>query len=714
MSAQGTFLDVVGLSYRCGTTRGTTTSDYAYAYEPGHVVTFSIGNLVLGESIGKPLMTISDLLPEGTPISDLKLINRARLLYSLTPAQGFEQPIIIDTKVSNAVAKYASQINLDTPNVSELDNVLSKICHELNLSPKTVSHTRNHLRREAAGFKVMRDIKVPVRDGNFVFADVYLPLGHGKKYPVLLSCTIYGRRVMCSGPDIEDEKDIAEFERVEDEWHSTQDGVDIEVPDNRIWTGGWIRQRGFENIATFNTYSYVPNGYAMVKIDPRGVSQTPGTRGVPGQLETDFFDAVEWAAEQSWSNGSSALVGSSYGANIQWPVARMKPKGLKCFVPYASDTDIYREATYPGGIPNSLYLADWFDRVRRASPKWTEHIDLLDLVSQQPFDNDIFRSLSMRPEEVDLPCFMAATQIFIIHGRGSYEAFRNMHSEHKYLQLVDRDYYPWPSHEATGKILQFLERYLRGVDYVNLERVGIQMRLGNCKWYWRKETDFPLPGTQYTKWYLRSDGSLSSSAETGPAEAFEYSTKAGSSGQKCGVSFHSLPFERDVEFAGHFSATLSISSSMPEADVVVTLWALDGQGSIVPYGAKGEPEPLAKGFLRASHRKLDPSKSRPERPWHTHRQDDYAPLKKDEVVVVNVEIFPAAGRIRQGWALRLDIMPAEVQPDVPGYSPLPMRRFYGEEYEEGTNTVHVGQYQQLQQPQAHSSSSSSSHKLTAQ
>lgn len=74
----------------------------------------------------------------------------------------------------------------------------------------------------------------------------------------------------------------------------------------------------------------------MVKIDPQGVSQTPGTRGIPGQLVTDFFDAVEWAAEQSWSNGTSALVGSSYGANTQWRVVQMEPKGLKCFVPYAS------------------------------------------------------------------------------------------------------------------------------------------------------------------------------------------------------------------------------------------------------------------------------------------------------------------------------------------------------------------------------------------
>lgn len=121
--------------------------------------------------------------------------------------------------------------------MSDLDDVLSKICGELKLAPKSVSHTRNHLRRAAAGFKVMRDIRIPVRDGNYVLSDVYLPLEHGKKYPVLLSCTIYGRRIICSGPDTQDEKDVAEFERVEDEWYSTPAGVDINLSDNRIWSG---------------------------------------------------------------------------------------------------------------------------------------------------------------------------------------------------------------------------------------------------------------------------------------------------------------------------------------------------------------------------------------------------------------------------------------------------------------------------------------------
>jgi putative CocE/NonD family hydrolase len=225
-------------------------------------------------------------------------------------------------------------VNLDSNNTSDMDDALFRISNKLNIPFKTVSHTRNHLRRAAGGFKVLRDLKIPMRDGAEILGDVYLPLEHAKRFPVLMSCTIYGRRVFYSGPDLGDENDIAAFEKAEDEWHSSGENVPVRVP-RGSWGPSWEAQRGFENIATFNTFTYVPHGYAMVRLDPRGVSQTPGTSGVPGQLASDFYDAVEWAADQGWSDGNIALVGSSYGANVLWDVVGLRPRGLKCFVPYA-------------------------------------------------------------------------------------------------------------------------------------------------------------------------------------------------------------------------------------------------------------------------------------------------------------------------------------------------------------------------------------------
>ncbi|KAF4333247.1 hypothetical protein FBEOM_12946 [Fusarium beomiforme] len=694
MANTGIFIDIAGLTYQSGSTTSVTSAEFHYSYEPGAEIVFSIGSLVLGKSTGKPVTTTLDLVPADTAAFHPTIVNRARLLFSLSSGQGFEKPIIIDQTVEAVVSKYASEIDLDSERLSDLDKPLSRICSELNLRHKSVPHIRNHLRRLYAGFKVLRDLVIPSPDGGSVLADVYLPLQPNKKFPVLLGCTLYGRRVPWGGPDINDQDDILRFERAEDEWHSTAAGNELNLFDLGPWSQFFTTQRGFENIATFNTFSYVPYGYAMVRIDPRGVSQTPGKRWVPGQLAGDFYAAVEWCAEQPWSNGTSALVGSSYGANTQWATAGLHPKGLKCIVPYGTDIDSYREAAYIGGIPSTRYLQNWFARVRGVSPKWDDQMDVEQMMKNNPTYNAMWAMLDSKPDSsVNIPCFVAASQIFMIHGRGAYEAWMVRQPYNTHLQLVDSNYYSWGSREASAKIIQFLNHHLKSKECAAPEPVGIQMRLGNQDWYWRKEQNWPVPGTQYRKWHLTIAKELSETPPVNTAETrFEYPSRSPQHG-KSGVSFHSAPFQEDVEFAGHFVAVLSVCSTAPDADVAVLLWAVNESGQVVAYGASSSaPEPLAKGFLRLSHRKTDAIKSLPWRPWHTHTAEDLAPLQGiDDVVQVDVEILPAAARIRKGWTLRVDICPSEEQPDIPGYEGPQIRLWYGETCEgETTDAIHVG------------------------
>ncbi|KAH6615397.1 Alpha/Beta hydrolase protein [Boeremia exigua] len=694
MAGTGVFIGVAGLTYDNGVARSVTSTDSEFRYYEGETVTFSIGSLVLGSCIGRPLVTISDLLPIDTPTFHPRTVNRARLLYSLAPGQGFEKPAVIDQKVEDVVASYVSKNHLDSDDVTILDEPLAKVCSTLHLRPKTVSLTRNHLRREAAGFKVLRDLEIPSPDGGHILADVYLPLKPGKKFPVLVSCTLYGRRVAWGGPDLHNDREIASFEQAEDTWHSTPAGTDLPLPNLGPWSNFYTGQRGFENVGSFNTFSYVPNGYAMVKIDPKGVSQTPGARWIPGQLTRDFHAAVEWSAEQTWSNGSVALVGSSYGANTQWAVAAMKPKGLKCFVPYDTDIDSYREAAYIGGIPATRYLENWFARVRGVSSKWNDQSNIELAMQANPEYNALWKMLEADPKHsIEIPCFLAASQIFMLHGRAAYEAWMVRRPENTHLQLVDSNYFSWPSREVASKILQFLNHYLKGEHILPPERVGIQMRLGNQAWSWRKERNWPVPGTQYTKWHLTESGLSTLPPSAGFAETrFGYQTKA-TPIRKSGVSFQSPQFMEDVDLAGHFTTVLSVSSTAPDADVVALLWAVDEAGLAVSYGAHSlEPEPIAKGFLRVSHRKLDTEKSTPWRPVHTHTKEDLAHLRgADDVAEIAIEMFPAACRVRKGWALRLDICPSEYQPDIPGYKPAVMRQFYGELFEgDATDGVHVG------------------------
>lgn len=366
----------------------------------------------------------------------------------------------------------------------------------------------------------------------------------------------------------------------------------------------------------------------------------------------------------------------------------MTPRSLTYFVMLIADIDTYRDAVYAGGIPASRYLTDWFARVQKSSPKWKDHMNLVDLMNAHPFYEPLWDMVSAKTDQKDIPCFLAASQIFIIHGRGAYEAWRQRSPDNTHLQLVDCDYYPWPSREASGKILEFLGHHLKG-HQSSLEKVGIQMRLGWKNWYWRKERNWPVPGTEYTKWHLASNGSLARAPPRTPEQQISYPSTVPATG-KSGVSFYSGELAHDIELAGHFATVLTVSTSATDADVVATLWSVDENGKVVSYGSSDQVEPIVKGFLRASHRKLDPAKTLPERPWHTHTKQDNQPLRRHEVVELQIEMFPAAARVRRGWKLRLDITPSEKQPDINGYEPKDMREWYGESQGSGFDTLHIG------------------------
>ena len=71
------------------------------------------------------------------------------------------------------------------------------------------------------------------------------------------------------------------------------------------------------------------------------------------------------------------------------------------------------------------------------------------------------------------------------------------------------------------------------------------------------------------------------------------------------------------------------------------------QGAIDPH------TPVAQGWLRASHRKLDPALSRPWRPYHTH--DEPQALTPGEVVRLDIELWPTSIVVPAGWRIGLSV-----------------------------------------------------------
>ena len=91
--------------------------------------------------------------------------------------------------------------------------------------------------------------------------------------------------------------------------------------------------------------------------------------------------------------------------------------------------------------------------------------------------------------------------------------------------------------------------------------------------------------------------------------------------------------------------------------------------------------PVAKGWLRVSHRELDPELSRSYRPYHRHLRRLY--LAPGEVVRVEVEIWPTSMVFKKGHRIRLDIQPR----DGVGSSHY---MHYHADYNTGSNTIYAG------------------------
>ena len=121
-----------------------------------------------------------------------------------------------------------------------------------------------------------------------------------------------------------------------------------------------------------------------------------------------------------------------------------------------------------------------------------------------------------------------------------------------------------------------------------------------------------------------------------------------------GLTYMTGPLPEDTEITGPVAAKLFVSSSTRDADLflILRVFSPDLQ-EIVFQGAIDPHTPIAQGWLRASHRKLDPARSLPFRPYHTH--DEEQPLSDGEVAELDIEIWPTSIVVPPGYRVALTI-----------------------------------------------------------
>ncbi len=169
------------------------------------------------------------------------------------------------------------------------------------------------------------DLKIPMDDGVVLRGDLTVPVGPDGKavttpLPVIVTITAYNKSAMTS-------------------------------PIGAMLAGA------------SPTY-LVKRGYAQLTVDARGTGSSPGTWAAFSAREgKDAGKVVEWAASQTWSNGSVGMTGPSYMGISQLFAAGQHPKGLKAIFPQVPAADVYRDVVASGGQIDVGFIPLWMGLV---------------------------------------------------------------------------------------------------------------------------------------------------------------------------------------------------------------------------------------------------------------------------------------------------------------------------------------------------------------
>ena len=380
-----------------------------------------------------------------------------------------------------------------------------------------------------------RDIKIPMRDGVSLVADLHRPSKDGKaisgQFPVILIRTCYNK----------ESRPITFFGDPE---------------------------------------RFVSRGYAVVIEDTRGRYKSPG-RFYHGIYETnDGYDTIEWIAKQPWSNGKIGMTGVSYLAAVQQAAAVSGAPHLSAIFHIQAPMSYYQNGVRRGGafiqmvVPIAFLFASTskeaaadpvlkavlMDAVQKG-PQWLQHWPFgkgRTVLSRVPEDERFFFDTWVHTNYdkfyTDVPLWEPSqyldkyADVPGYYVGGWYDLYREnefysalaphksqrikllmgpwAHGTYGSFILGDVDFGPQAALTEQQQMelqLNWFDQTLRGKDTGVLTEPPVRIFVmggGDGKknstgklrhgGQWRSESNWPLANTQFTNYYLGADDSLSS------------------------------------------------------------------------------------------------------------------------------------------------------------------------------------------------------------
>jgi uncharacterized protein len=523
---------------------------------------------------------------------------------------------------------------------------------------------------------VERDVMVQVRDGVHIAVDVFRPDAPGQ-FPSLFSASPYN-------------KDLAYLPSVPT----------------------------FHMRETNDFEYFVSRGYVYVHMDVRGTGKSVEGQWQFMSLEEqqDFHDVIEWIAVQPWCTGKVGMIGESYPALDQWFAATTQPPHLACIVPFDANADLYRDVVYHGGLLAVGFVGGWHTteirgHYRVGRPAADPNVGNWDLswavVNHQTCD-DFWKIRSADFHKIQCPVFsIGILHKTGLHLRGNIRGYEQVRAPKK-LMLCHGDFEGdemaiFNSPEMRLLLLRWYDHWLKGNDTGMMDEPPVNVFVRGLEQY-RRENEWPLARTKYTKFYFRgsksgaveslNDGRLSleppsvkldavpsagsaaaGSAAAGAAaaagEPASYTLSypqpdwtgfsgAGTAIMKDGIlhptkkimTFTTGPLEEDLEVVGNIVLVVYASSDQKEIEFCMRLWdqlpdALQAPG-MPPAGRL-----LTRGWLKGSHRQKDDARSTPYRPYYTH--EDPQPIEPGKIYRFDIEVWSTSSRFLKGHRLRIDL-----------------------------------------------------------
>jgi predicted acyl esterase len=531
-----------------------------------------------------------------------------------------------------------------------------------------------------------RDVMVTMRDGVKLAVDIYRPDAPGK-FPVIYTNARHN-------------KDLQRPEIAE--------ALNSQPAYSPLWYG--VIEGG-------DTKRFVYNGYAHVIAQLRGVSKSEGD-ALEG--EWDHYDLIEWIAKQPWCDGNVGMVGISAYAGEQWKAAAQQPPALKAIFPYdacgAYGGMMGIRDRHPGGVIHTMsYHIGLFSVVHEnrgippALPPEKEHLweeamknpdymmyaHLWNILTQKgQRDADMFSTLifpydteesTKQSEEmfkkIKVPFYTgsgAYAYTYKTHWQGAQHWFQNVEAPKK-LIFTGPAHLERPYHQYHDEILRWYDYWLKGIGTGIMDEMPVKTWVMGAN-KWRYGADWPLPETKWTKYYLHSWERLRTEPHLLASETYAnpqpdaFVQMPPTQTMKIErLRYMTDPLPEDTLVIGPISLTLYASIDQEDTNWIVILKDV-GPDVSVRTAREGErlvpanlPErELTRGWLKASHRALDPERSKPWAPWHPLTMEAQKPVVPGEVNEYQIEILSTANLFEKGHRICLDITSLDLPTGVAG------------------------------------------------